>query len=133
MTQPNDDLNRSVDDLWSFTERLVRLHMQLLGADDVESGTIARDIRKRLSVIDKLLPRNGSDEFYRAFAALICAATTAEQRRVAAKSGRMPGQLLGDWPPTPIGFEHPFLQAVQRIVGELEADANKAENGRRLH
>ncbi len=60
-------------------------------------------------------------------------AITAEQRILAAKRGRFPGQAIGDWPPTPIGFEHPFLVAMQKAVGQIEAEANKAEGGKHLN
>lgn len=118
---------------WRNAGSLLGVHLERLGVDQEDAEFIVSDIMRRCSKIKAVLPFDPDSPVHRDYGALMCDAVTAEQRLLAARTGRMPGTTIGDWPPTPIEFTHPFLVAVQCAVSELEAEVHKAEGGRRLN
>lgn len=128
-----NDLERLVPGFWEHAECTIGLHLAVLGVELEDITAIILDLMPRLARIDAAIPYAADDQFWRDYASLICDACSAQQRILAAKSGRMPGGLLGDWPPTPISYEQPFLKAIQQVVSELEAVANSLRNRAELH
>lgn len=118
---------------WRNAESLLRVHLARLGVKPEDANFIATDIMRRCSKTKAILPVDPDSPIHRDYGALMCDAITAEQRLLAARTGRMPGMTIGDWPPTPLEFKHPFLLEVQAVVSALEAETHKAEGGRRLN
>jgi hypothetical protein len=118
---------------WRNAESLMRVQLLRLGVEAEDADLIASEITRRCADIKPVLPTDPRSQVHRDFGALMCDAVTAEQRLLAARTGRKPGFIIGDWPPTPLKFTHPFLVAVQCVVSELEAEVHRAERGRRLN
>ncbi len=133
MEGANSDCRHFVAGFWPSSESDIRIHLRLLGADDAEGKAIAKKVCKRFSKVEPVVPRNAGDAYWVSYAALICDAVSAEQRLFAASKGHLPGKLIGDWPPTPIAFDDPFLRAMQVVVSEIEAEANAATGARGLN
>jgi hypothetical protein len=118
---------------WRSAESLLRVHLARLGIEPEDAECIASDIMRRCSNIKAVLPVDPDSQVHRNYGALLCDAVTAEQRLLAARTGRMPGITIGDWPPTPLEFKHPFLLKVQAVVSALEVEVNEVEGRKRLN
>lgn len=118
---------------WRNADWLIRGLLRRLGIERDDAESIASDLIRRLSAIRAVLPVDPDSQVHRDYGSLLCDAITAEQHLFVARAGRMPGAAIGDWPPTPLKFTHPFLIAVQCVVSEIEVDACRADGGRRLN
>jgi hypothetical protein len=127
---------RVIEDFWD------RYGAGLVGYMDaihhIEPGdiiSIIEDIMERCEEIPAAIGTSiKSADFWIDLAVVMFDLIAAEQRLIAARTGRMPGQLIDDtWPPTPIAFDHPFLAAIQCVVNQIEAEANKGKYKRRAN
>lgn len=124
---------RHFPNLWRNTESLVRVLLYRLEVDNSDAEVIIVDLMRRCAGLKAILPVDPNSQTHLNFAALMLDAIDAERRLFAAQHGRFPGEALGDWPPTPISFENPFLLELQSVVGQIEAEANAAEGGKKLN
>lgn len=122
-----------VPDFWHATELMVVTHLARLGADEPDARAIAENVFERCAHIPAAFADKIPDSFFDGFTVSVTDMVTAAQRLFAARTGRMPGQFLSDWPPTPIAFDHPMLIDLRRVISQIEAEANEAEGGRRLN
>ena len=122
-----------VPDYWRATELMVVIHLAHLGADEPDARAIAENIFERCAHIPAAFADKIPDSVFDGLSVLVTDMVTAAQRLFAARTGRMPGQFLSDWPPTPIAFDHPMLIDLRRVISQIEAEANEAEGGRRMN
>jgi hypothetical protein len=125
----NSSDEKVADEFWNVAGAMLIGYMAAMR--DIEPAdviTIIDDIMRRCDEIPAVICTSAkSAKFGLDLAALLIDLVSAEQRLMESRTGRLPGQMVGDWPPTPISFEHPFLIAIQRVVNQIEAEANKGK------
>ncbi len=120
------------EEFWDRTGAMLVWHLAGLDVEFEYVERIVVDILQRCADIPTpALSAAEQADFERDLAAVLIDLASAEQLLIKARTGRMPGRLIDDWPPTPIAFYHPFLAAIQQVTNQVEAEANQAKYSRR--
>jgi hypothetical protein len=119
---------------WPSADLHLRRYLPELGVDDADAEVIRKDLLARCAHIEPLLPVDPESEVHFEFGALWLDVVSAEQRLFAAQHGRMPGSVHDDlWMTMGLNTGHPFLIELQKVLAGIEAQANRAEGGKRLN
>jgi hypothetical protein len=116
---------------WRNAACLVRTHLAQHGIEADDAEEIASDIMRRCSHIEPRLPVDPESPVHYSMGILIVEMTTAARRLFSAGRRHVVGVAFDELPVQPAKYDHPFLIALQKVISEIEADANKA--GRRLN
>lgn len=112
-------------DFWCRMERMIRECLDVVWIFDDDADDITNDLMQRLRDTPVTPPSSVRPDFFVCLGAAMAALVTAEQRLVAAKTGKAVGLPIGGLPPMPFIYNHPFLMELQGIVAQLDAEADK--------
>ncbi|HZR62278.1 MAG TPA: hypothetical protein VFA80_15120 [Xanthobacteraceae bacterium] len=119
-------------DFWRYTECKIRQCLDFLWIFDHDADNITEDLMRRLRGIPLTPPSSVRPDFFGCLGVAMADLVTAEQRLVAARTGKAVGLMIGELPQMPFVYNHPFLMAVRNVVDQIKTEANN-ECGRRTN